>query len=180
MSERARVYRPVLEREDGKTYLRFPAADVMEARRLTARLKDGVRYTLVVSRERKSRSLGQNELMWRLCQVIAEAVGTTKNEVYRQHIRDYGDWTSVLVKKDAAGAFKRQWESNGEGWLVEEHAPHGDAIVLRCYAGSSTYDTAQMTRMIGSLTDECRALGIETNERLASLLAEIDGSRQGV
>lgn len=180
MSERARVYRPVLEREDGKTYLRFPAADVMEARRLTARLKDGVRYTLVVSRERKSRSLGQNELMWRLCQVIAEAVGTTKNEVYRQHIRDYGDWTSVLVKKDAAGAFKRQWESNGEGWLVEEHAPHGDAIVLRCYAGSSTYDTAQMTRMIGSLTDECRALGIETDERLVSLLAEIDGSRQGV
>lgn len=180
MSERARVYRPVLEREDGKTYLRFPAADVMEARRLTARLKDGVRYTLVVSRERKSRSLGQNELMWRLCQVIAEAVGATKNEVYRQHIRDYGDWTSVLVKKDAAGAFKRQWESNGEGWLVEEHAPHGDAIVLRCYAGSSTYDTAQMTRMIGSLTDECRALGIETDERLVSLLAEIDGSRQGV
>lgn len=172
MSERASVYRPTVDREDGKLYLRFPVGDAMEARRLTARLKDGVRYTLTVTRAKKSRSLDQNDLMWKLCQVIAEAVGATKNEVYRQHIRDYGDWTSILVKKEAEETFRRQWESNGDGWIVETGESYGGMIALRCYAGSSTYDTKQMTRLIDSLIDECKNLGIETDERTASLLAE--------
>lgn len=172
MSERVSVYRPTVDREDGKLYLRFPVCDAMEARRLTARLKDGVRYTLTVARERKSRSLGQNRMMWKLCQIIAEAVGATKNEIYRQHIRDYGDWTSILAKKEAAEVFRRQWESNGDGWIVETGESYGDMIALRCYAGSSTYDTKQMARMIDSLVDECKNLGIETDERLVSLLAE--------
>lgn len=166
------VLRPVIERAEGRVYLRFPVADVFEARRMVARMKDGVRYTLTAAKQRKSRSNDQNEMMWKLCQIIAEAVGTTKNAVYRQHIRDYGDWTSVLVRQDAAEAFWRQWESNGDGWIVETGESYGGMIALRCYAGSSTYGTKQMTRMIDSLVDECKNLGIETDERLVSLLAE--------
>ena len=47
----------------------------------------------------------------------------------------------------------------------------GDRLTLRCYKGSSTYDTKQMARLIDYLIDEAKGLGINTmSEREKSLL----------
>jgi hypothetical protein len=42
------------------------------------------------------------------------------------------------------------------------------------YYGSSTYDTAQMSRLINIIVEECRQLGIETKskEEVESLLRQ--------
>jgi hypothetical protein len=42
------------------------------------------------------------------------------------------------------------------------------------YYGSSTYDTAQMSRLINNIIEECRQLGIETKseEEVQSLLRQ--------
>ena len=45
---------------------------------------------------------------------------------------------------------------------------------LRCYYGSSTYDTKQMSQLIDNLVQDCKALGIETltPDKLALLTEE--------
>lgn len=121
-----KVGKPVLkkieiEKDNGETeevlHIAFPVEEYFEARKMYNKLNNSksARFELTVTNAKKKRSNDQNELMWKLCQLIAEAVGITKNEVYREHIRDYGTWVNSLTKRDDADALKRQWESNGVG-----------------------------------------------------------------
>lgn len=55
------------------------------------------------------------------------------------------------------------WEHNGLGWLTEtfeSKIPNCTNVQLFC--GSSAYDTAQMSRLIDNIVQECKAQGIET------------------
>lgn len=171
---KASVYRPSITKdEDGRTCLSFPVVDIFAARRMAAKLKPDVRYMLSVEKEKKPRSNDQNRLMWELCQRIAEAIDAKRTEVYREIIRDYGNYATVLVSRKNAELIANEWSAKGIGWITECEQSMGDNLVLRLYQGSSTYDTAQMTRIINALMDECRTLGIDVDdERMASLLAE--------
>lgn len=169
-----KVGKPKIIREDGQPYIAFPALDMLLARQTVAKLgaKKDQQFELTVTAVKKKRSQDQNELMWKLCQMIAESIRSTKEEIYREQIRSYGTWTSVLVREDASADFARQWQSNGTGWVTEITERRPPFVVLRCYPGSSTYTVEQMKRLIDALMDECRALGIETDERIASLYAQ--------
>ncbi len=171
---KASVYRPSITKdEDGRTCLSFPVVDIFAARRMAAKLKPDVRYMLSAEKEKKPRSNDQNRLMWELCQRIAEALDIKRNEVYREIIRDYGDYVTVRVSRADAVLVANEWQAKGIGWISECESADGDDLVLRLYQGSSTYDTAQMTRVINALMDECKTLGIDVDdERLVSLLAE--------
>lgn len=169
-----KVGKPHIDKIDGAAHIVFPVLELLPARQLVARIgtKKAEVFELTVSSAKKKRSLDQNELMWRLCQMIAEAIGATKDEVYREHIHDYGDWIPAQVARSASAELARQWQSNGVGWIAEVISEKGDVAELRLYAGSSTYSTGQMTRLIEALMADCKALGIEPDERLASLYAE--------
>ena len=171
---KASVYRPSITKdEDCRTCLSFPVVDIFAARRMAAKLKPDVRYMLSAEKEKKPRSNDQNRLMWELCQRIAEALDIKRNEVYREIIRDYGDYVTVRVSRADAVLVANEWQAKGIGWISECESADGDDLVLRLYQGSSTYDTAQMTRVINALMDECKTLGIDVDdERLVSLLAE--------
>ena len=171
---KASVYRPSITKdEDGRTCLSFPVVDIFAARRMAAKLKPDVRYMLSAEKEKKPRSNDQNRLMWELCQRIAEALDIKRNEVYREIIRDYCDYVTVRVSRADAVLVANEWQAKGIGWISECESADGDDLVLRLYQGSSTYDTAQMTRVINALMDECKTLGIDVDdERLVSLLAE--------
>lgn len=171
---KASVYRPSITKdEDGRTCLSFPVVDIFAARRMAAKLKPDVRYMLSAEKEKKPRSNDQNRLMWELCQRIAEALDIKRNEVYREIIRDYGDYVTVRVSRADAVLVANEWQAKGIGWISECESADGDDLVLRLYQGSSTYDTAQMTRVINALMDECKTLGIDVDdERMATLLAE--------
>lgn len=170
----ASVLRPsIVKDEDGRTCLRFPVVDIFAARKMAAKLKPDVRYMLSIEKEKKPRSNDQNRLMWELCQRIAEAIDVKRNEVYREIIRDYGDYVTVRVGRADAALVSNEWQAKGIGWITECESADGDDLVLRLYQGSSTYDTAQMTRVINALMDECRTLDIDVDDgRVESLLAE--------
>ena len=71
--------------------------------------------------------------------------------------------------------FQRIWKGHGTGWfaeIVDDSKIPGYKLVF-AYHGSSTYDTAQMSRLIESLIQDAQAVGIETlSEREKSLLLE--------
>lgn len=107
-----------------------------------------------ISKHRKKRSLNANAYLWALCEEIAKCIRSTKEDVYRQAIKDVGVFKVYQTLDDT---LKIAWESLGIGWVVEEMDDH-----TRCYYGSSVYNTEQMSRLVDSIVEEAKELGIET------------------
>lgn len=71
-----------------------------------------------------------------------------------------GNSVQRSIRKDALQAWKRSWESNGAGWIVEEAGEFDGYVDTINYYGSSAYDASQMHRLIESVEAEARNLGI--------------------
>lgn len=133
------------------------------------KLKPNKVYRVEIVEDRQRRSLSANNYAWVLCQEIAKHLskdGTyfSKEAVYRTALQDCGPFTFILVEDKAVQDFKDNWSSNGIGWIVQEDESRNGFTSLRVYAGSSTYNTAEMSRLIECLIDQCRELGIPTEE----------------
>ena len=142
------------------------------ARRLAYDFKPG-EYELTKSRKKRSRNA--NAFCWELCTQIGKAAGVSKEDVYRRNIREVGEYTPFPIKAEAVDEFKRVWAHHGIGWfvdVVDDSKIHGYKKIF-AYHGSSTYDTAQMARLIDSLIQDAQALGLEViSERERSLLLD--------
>lgn len=116
-------------------------------------------YDYEIKRVKQKRSLSANGYAWLLMDRIAAALKITKEEVYRKAINDVGVFTEIKVTDaDAARRFRQIWQANGLGWLTKTV---NDTTVY-AYYGSSTYDTAEMARLIDYIVDEAKRLHIET------------------
>ena len=124
-----------------------------------------IKLTIDLKKYRQKRSLDANAFFWVLCGKLADKVGVTKSQVYRELIKDIGDnYEVVPIKNEAVDKWISNWESKGIGWVCDilgESKIDGYTNVLTYY-GSSTYDTKQMSVLINRIVDECKAEGIET------------------
>lgn len=114
---------------------------------------------------RKKRSLNANDYLWVLADKIAEAVNLTKEDVYRDAIKNVGIYRDFHSLPEAeANTLSHIWNSYGTGWIAEkvDFEADGESIMLRCYYGSSCYNTKQMSRLIDYIVNEARNLDIET------------------
>ena len=110
------------------------------------------------------RSGAANRYMWVLVDKIAQVKHITKEEVYRQEIKEIGGVSTVLLMIDeAVERFCKDWDSRGVGWQTEV-IPIGDGRSnVIAYYGSSTFDRDQMTQLIENLIFEAENLGIDTD-----------------
>lgn len=122
----------------------------------------GEALSLVLSKFRQKRSLNANNYAWVLLQKLAEERGQTKEEVYREFIKQYGIFRLVTVNKEAAETLEYIWQKNGLGWVVEETGRTDESVDLLMYYGSSTYSTRQMARLLDAIVNDCKQCGIET------------------
>lgn len=122
----------------------------------------GEALTLALSKFRQKRSLNANNYAWVLLQKLAEERGQTKEEVYREFIKQYGIFRPVTVNKEAAETLEYIWQKNGLGWVVEETGRTDESVDLLMYYGSSTYSTRQMARLLDAIVNDCKQCGIET------------------
>ena len=123
-----------------------------------------------IKKHRERRSLDANAYCWVLCQKLSKALSTngaiiTKNEVYRNAIKDIGVYKDFrdLTPGDAS-TLQTAWSMLGTGWIAEQvdYSQDGERVTIRCYYGSSRYDSNQMSRLIDDLIQDCQAVGIET------------------
>ena len=138
-------------------------------------------YSLEIKEHRKKRSLDANAYFWVLVHKIAEKSCVEVSSVYRQYVREIGGNNDVVcVLERAADDFCRAWERNGLGWIAEKMPSKLEGCTnVVCYYGSSTYDTCQMSRIIGLAIQDCKACGIEymTQSELLKLLSAWGGDR---
>lgn len=140
-------------------------------------VKPGKAYEVDIKEHRERRSLDANAYFWVLCGKLAAALGITKNEVYRNFVRDVGDnFVIVPIKNEAVEKWVSNWEANGIGFvcdiLGESKLPGYTNVIT--YYGSSTYDTKQMSALINLAVQACAEQGIETMtpQELSLLLEE--------
>lgn len=122
-------------------------------------------YDLTIKEHRERRSLDANAYAWLLIGKIAAVMRLDPVDVYREQIAGVGDnFTPMCVREQDVGRFISSWERNGLGWIVKDMGPSKNygCRNLAAYHGSSTYDTAQMSRLIDNIVQDCKALGIET------------------
>ena len=125
------------------------------------RLKD-FDVSVEIKKATKARSLDANAYMWSLCTTIANAIRATKEEVYRKAIRDVGEYEPLPIKEEAVDTFCNRWQAKGTGWFAEvkdDSKLKGYKLVF-AYYGSSTYDTAAMSRLIDYLIDEMKQMDL--------------------
>ncbi len=136
-------------------------------------------YTLEIKKKKKRRSLNANAYLWEMCNQLAlelskDGTVVTKEDIYRDAIKKCGIYKDFfgLSKRDA-DTLRHAWEMLGTGWVTEQvdYMPDGENVVIRCYYGSSQYNTKQMSRIINHIVEECREQGIDTlSEQERSLL----------
>lgn len=142
--------------------LRIHSADRRKAQQLVDEVDKP--YSLTVKPYRKKRSLDANAYCFVLIDKIAHAMRLTKEEVYREAIRNIGGNSEVVcVQDEAVDRLCQSWSRNGLGWLTETFPSKLEGCTnVRLYFGSSTYDTKQMSVLIDHVIQEAKSLGIET------------------
>lgn len=138
-----------------------------------------------IKRYRPKRSLDANAYCWVLCERIAERLSDerqvyTKDDIYREAVRNcgvYRDFQNLTAEE--AKTLRRAWSMLGTGWVTEQvdYSQDGERATIRCYYGSSQYNSKQMSRLIDGLVQDCQSLGIPVEtpdqiEQMKSLWAQ--------
>ena len=124
---------------------------------------NGLKLNIELSRWYKKRSLDANAYCWALLGKLQEVLNIPKEEIYREMIKDVGDYEVIPIKNEAVDKFQRAWRKNGLGWITEitKSKLEGYTNII-AYYGSSSYDTKSMARLIDFIVQECKEQGIET------------------
>lgn len=134
--------------------------DVFEV--LNAMQGDKKPYTISIEPKKERRSLRANNYCWELCHKIGEKINAPKTVVYQKNIREVGSFTTLEMLTSSVPQFSTRWGGNGLGWLTDTIDQHGEYTSLIAYYGSSTYTTAEMSRLIDSVVSEAKSVGVET------------------
>lgn len=112
----------------------------------------------------KRRSLSQNAYMWVLIGELSAKLNISKEEVYKNFIRDYGNFEILPIKREAVDTFMKIWRGHGLGWVCEilKESKLSGYVNVIAYYGSSTYSSQDMSRLIEPIVEECEAQDINT------------------
>ena len=112
---------------------------------------------------KEKRGLRANSYCWTLIGEIANTIGSTKEDVYREYIKDKGIYRIITMSTTAVPTFIKVWEERGLGWVCETSETNIDGLTdVVAYYGTSTYNTRQMACFIDYVVQEAKELGIET------------------
>ncbi len=104
------------------------------------------------------RSKDANAMLWACLGELAEKLRADKWEIYLLMLRRYGRYTYICVRPSVVEAMKRQWR---ECEVVGEVEIGGEkAVQMLCYFGSSTYDTAEFSRLLDGVIGEMKEIGL--------------------
>ena len=164
-----------LDFRTGKARLTLEVNEKQSAMNLYDELNQCEKLSIKIAKFREKRSLDANAYCWVLIDKLAEKLNLTKTEVYRNAIKEIGGVSEIVcVKNEAVDRLCEGWKKLGIGWQTEKTVSKLDGCTnIILYYGSSTYDTAQMSRLIENIVQDCEAVGIDTKtpDEIANLLS---------
>lgn len=111
-----------------------------------------------IKQYRQKRSLNANAYCWALIGEIADSLRLSKEAVYLNMLRDYGQSEIISVRADInINGYFKYFEKFGTGTVNGREFTH-----YKVYKGSSEYDTREMSIFIDGVVAEAKNLGIQT------------------
>lgn len=154
--------------EDGRLIVSFSVNEEGKAVEELPDLQGVEKLSIDVKKYREHRSLDANGYMWQLVDKIAKKVGTDKWTWYLHCIREYGVFQDLKIAREAIPTLARYFryiEVFNDGYGAGQADSEGDSdgmVTVRCYFGSSKYDTKEMSDLIEGVVREAKEWGIET------------------
>lgn len=111
-----------------------------------------------VKEYKPKRTLNQNAYCWELIGQIADNMRLSKEAVYLNMLRDYGQSQIVSVRADIdVKGFFKYYEEAGTGTVNGTAFTH-----YKVYKGSSEFDTREFSIFVDGVVQEAQAIGIQT------------------
>lgn len=113
-----------------------------------------------IKKYNKRRSLNANNYLWLLCTKIADKLRASKEEIYFQMLKRYGQSSVVSVLDEAVPMFMKSVEyaeEFGKGTVNGKAFTH-----IKVFVGSSNFNTLEMSILIDGVVSEAEGLGIPT------------------
>lgn len=111
-----------------------------------------------IKEHREKRSLSQNAYAWKLIMELGNVLRKSKEEIYEQMLKDYGQSEIVVVLStvNPVGYFKYYQK-------IRDVIINGNIFTqYKIYKGSSEYDSREMSIFIDGIIQECQNVGIDT------------------
>lgn len=133
------------------------------------------KLSIKIGKYRAKRSNDANAYCFVLIGKLAEKLNIPKDEIYRNAIKQVGgNYEVVCAKNEAVDKLCEGWHRNGLGWQTDTMPSKIDGCTnVLLYYGSSTYDTAQMSRLIRIIVDDCKEhnIDVRTPGEIADMLS---------
>lgn len=168
-----RIIGATIDLKSKKPQLTLEVNEVNDFKQLVDDMNECEKLSIEIKPYRARRSLDANAYAWVLMDRLAEKLNYSKVDIYREYVKHIGGNSEVVCVKDAAvERLCEAWRKNGTGWQTDTMPSKisGCTNVI-LYYGSSTYDTAQMSRLLDLIVEDCKQLGIptETPDEIARL-----------
>lgn len=148
------------------TWVCFRVPSPAVAKQVCETFEQDKQHDIVLKKRTRKRSLDANAYFWTLVGKLAAKLKLKPDDVYRQYVPDVGDnFEIVPIKKEHIEDWNRMWCSGHIGRLTDDLGECRNIPgyhYIRCYFGQSDYDTAQMSRLIDMVVEDCKVQGIET------------------
>jgi hypothetical protein len=158
--------------ESGRPLVTFEMYESLPAMKMAQKYKDGTKVSLKVTKHSDKRSLDANAYYWQLLTKLAAVQKISNNYCHNLMLSRYGVPEEIdgkpmyIVIPDTEEADRRAEESETYHIKPTSNVREGkDGVMYRTYMllkGSSQMDTAEFSRVISGLVDECKQCGIET------------------
>lgn len=144
--------------KSGKAVLTLLIDQKNDAGKMFDELHDVEKIAVKIDKYRLKRSLNANAYAWLLINEIGNKTRASKEDVYLQMLKRYGqsEVISVLSHIPLAGLIK-YYEEVGESALNGKLFKH-----YKVFKGSSEFDTREMSIFIDGIVSEAEELGIQT------------------
>lgn len=139
----------------GKLTLTFEINERSKALEEIEKVKDA-ELSIKVGKKRNRRSLNANAYFWQLVDKIAKVLSSDKWTIYLLQLSKYGAFTDLIVPRGGRTELEKVFR------YIETLAEDDETQALRCYTGSSMYDTKQMSELINGTVQDAKDLGVET------------------
>lgn len=146
---------------EGKPQVTFELERYLDINKIYE-IKEDDLLNINISKAKKSRTLDQNNLLWAIISDIDKKINGIPSEIsrwdlYIQGIEEAGvEFEDVLIPKKSLKIFKQAFRAYK---ILDEKE---DKILLRCFLGSSKFDTKQMSNLIDYFLKKASELGVTT------------------
>lgn len=118
----------------------------------------GDAYEVAIKPHRHSKTLDQNSAIWAKIGELASVLYANKEDIYEEILRRYGPVFPARI-------FKDEYDSMAQVYRLVDIVPGGEredgTIFVKAYKGLSKMDSAEASRILEGVLDECREVGID-------------------